>query len=173
MDKRATTGRKPRCKACTRADDAIYRQRPEAKALALERVRRYQARHPERTKRHQSEFYWRNRERNLAAMKRWRENNPEKFAAAQRRWQQANQARKTELQRQRLARKLAQFVAEVDEQEIILRDLGICGICGEQIMGPFDLDHVIPLAAGGTHEPNNVQLAHPTCNRRKGAKVAA
>lgn len=30
------------------------------------------------------------------------------------------------------------------------------------------LDHIIPLARGGTHEPSNVQTAHFICNSRKG-----
>lgn len=33
------------------------------------------------------------------------------------------------------------------------------------------LDHIIPLAMGGTHEPKNVQLAHFICNSYKSAKV--
>jgi 5-methylcytosine-specific restriction endonuclease McrA len=31
------------------------------------------------------------------------------------------------------------------------------------------LDHIIPIAQGGTHEPRNVQLAHFSCNVRKRA----
>jgi 5-methylcytosine-specific restriction endonuclease McrA len=34
------------------------------------------------------------------------------------------------------------------------------------------LDHVVPLVAGGLHDPANVRLAHLTCNSRKGAKAA-
>lgn len=32
------------------------------------------------------------------------------------------------------------------------------------------LDHVIPLAAGGPHTPENLQLAHLRCNAKKGAR---
>jgi hypothetical protein len=31
------------------------------------------------------------------------------------------------------------------------------------------LDHIIPVSAGGRHEPSNVQLAHFECNRLRGA----
>jgi 5-methylcytosine-specific restriction endonuclease McrA len=37
----------------------------------------------------------------------------------------------------------------------------------------WDLDHVIPLSKGGEHSYDNVQVTHPSCNRKKGAKVAA
>jgi 5-methylcytosine-specific restriction endonuclease McrA len=33
------------------------------------------------------------------------------------------------------------------------------------------MDHIVPFAAGGTHEPANVQLAHRVCNSRKGARL--
>lgn len=33
------------------------------------------------------------------------------------------------------------------------------------------LDHVVPLSQGGAHDPANVQLAHLTCNVRKGAQL--
>lgn len=79
----------------------------------------------------------------------------------------------------RRARKLDAFVTRVDRRAIILRDGGMCQLCGQ----PVDLtarvpqywaatmDHAIPLAKGGTHEPANVQLAHFICNSRKGASI--
>jgi 5-methylcytosine-specific restriction endonuclease McrA len=30
------------------------------------------------------------------------------------------------------------------------------------------IDHIVPLARGGTHEPSNVQSAHFICNALKG-----
>lgn len=71
----------------------------------------------------------------------------------------------------RRARLRDAYIADVILDEIIRRDEGRCGICGEPVMGPLHLDHILPLAAGGTHEPDNVQLAHPACNQRKGASL--
>jgi 5-methylcytosine-specific restriction endonuclease McrA len=48
---------------------------------------------------------------------------------------------------------------------------GSCGICGNPITGQLHLDHVVPISAGGWHEPANVQIAHPSCNARKWAKL--
>jgi 5-methylcytosine-specific restriction endonuclease McrA len=31
----------------------------------------------------------------------------------------------------------------------------------------MQLDHIVPLARGGTHEPRNVQVSHARCNNRK------
>jgi 5-methylcytosine-specific restriction endonuclease McrA len=32
-------------------------------------------------------------------------------------------------------------------------------------------DHIRPRAAGGSEKPDNLQLAHAACNKRKGARV--
>jgi len=41
-----------------------------------------------------------------------------------------------------------------------------------RILYPMSLsiDHIIPLANGGTHEPKNVQIAHFICNSIKSNK---
>jgi 5-methylcytosine-specific restriction endonuclease McrA len=102
----------------------------------------------------------------------WAVRNPEKVRAYKRKWDAAHpEAVRDKTRRHRALRKAA-FVADVRFDDILQRDLGVCGICERQItQDAIDLDHVIPIVAGGTHEPNNVQLAHPTCNKRKHAKV--
>ncbi|MGD9857746.1 MAG: HNH endonuclease [Planctomycetaceae bacterium] len=51
----------------------------------------------------------------------------------------------------------------------LLRTQGACFYCG-RIFGEGDwhtLDHLIPLAAGGTDDPDNLLLACWRCNKRK------
>ena len=55
-----------------------------------------------------------------------------------------------------------------------------CGICGREVdktlpagspMSP-ELDEIIPVSRGGSpYDIDNLQLAHRTCNRRKGANM--
>lgn len=60
--------------------------------------------------------------------------------------------------------------------EIVVRDKCICHLCGEPVDlslhrwddGAPELDHVIPLAQGGWHGPDNIKLSHRICNQRKG-----
>jgi hypothetical protein len=37
----------------------------------------------------------------------------------------------------------------------------------------FEVDHVVPVALGGETTPENLCLCCPSCNRHKGARVAA
>jgi 5-methylcytosine-specific restriction endonuclease McrA len=62
----------------------------------------------------------------------------------------------------------------VDRAAIILRDRGACYLCGRQPRGGQQtLDHVIPLARGGIHDPSNLRVACRRCNSRKGDKLLA
>lgn len=64
--------------------------------------------------------------------------------------------------------------------DVFARDGWTCGLCGEPVDAdlPYphpmskSLDHVLPLSRGGAHSEANVQLAHLSCNIRKGARVA-
>jgi len=75
----------------------------------------------------------------------------------------------------RRARMKAAFVEDFSPFEIHGRDGWICGICHELIdptvLWPnrwsATIDHVVPLALGGVHHPDNAQSAHLTCNCSK------
>lgn len=83
---------------------------------------------------------------------------------------------RSEHEHRRRARKVAAFVAPVYRQRIFERDNYTCQLCLQPIAmdkrAPHpqspSIDHIIALANGGTHEPNNVQAAHWLCNAIKG-----
>lgn len=45
-----------------------------------------------------------------------------------------------------------------------------CNICEIALIHGYHVDHIQPLAKGGLHVPENIQLLCPRCNVRKGAK---
>lgn len=73
------------------------------------------------------------------------------------------------------------FVAPVYRAKIFERDGWCCQLCDLPLERDAvvpdpnapTIDHIIPLALGGTHEPSNVQAAHFLCNATKGDRVAA
>jgi endogenous inhibitor of DNA gyrase (YacG/DUF329 family) len=82
--------------------------------------------------------------------------------------------------RRRRAIKRGATIEYFKTNEIYERDGWICGICGKPVkrgtqcphpLSPT-LDHIVPLAAGGTHERKNVQCAHFICNSTKGSGCA-
>ena len=80
----------------------------------------------------------------------------------------------------RRATKRNAYVADVRRLSIYERDGWRCKLCGKKVRPTAEaphplapvLDHIIPLAVGGTHEPANVQCAHFLCNSRKGDRAA-
>lgn len=59
------------------------------------------------------------------------------------------------------------------------RDAWSCGVCGQRVdkaltyphLMSASLDHIVPLAHGGTHTKANVQLAHFLCNSKKSDRL--
>lgn len=51
------------------------------------------------------------------------------------------------------------------------RDDGVCQLCGQPVEEAFHVDHILPWSLGGPTVKTNLQLAHPTCNIRKGNRV--
>lgn len=76
----------------------------------------------------------------------------------------------------RRALKRDAYRANVPRRQVYEADGWRCHICGKKVkrrsqvpdpMAPT-IDHVVPLAQGGTHEPANCRTAHFICNARKG-----
>jgi 5-methylcytosine-specific restriction endonuclease McrA len=82
-------------------------------------------------------------------------------------------------QRSRARCKGAEIVLRIDDRDIFERDGWRCGICGDPVdptlKAPHHyavcIDHIVPLAKGGQHTPENIQCAHWICNSRKGDKL--
>jgi 5-methylcytosine-specific restriction endonuclease McrA len=65
----------------------------------------------------------------------------------------------------------------VSRAAVFARDGWRCQLCGRKVRRDVNphhplapsIDHIVPLSAGGRHEPGNVQTAHMRCNIVRGA----
>lgn len=63
----------------------------------------------------------------------------------------------------------SRYIPADTRREVVRRDAGICGICGERIVGePGHLDHKRRHRDGGTNTPDNLRHVHALCNLRRG-----
>lgn len=101
----------------------------------------------------------------------WDKKNPDRIKEHTKTWREANRSRLRDQTRSVRAKAAGAFVEHTVEEEIFAACDGICGICG-LFVDPecWDVDHIVPYACGGKHESSNVQVAHPTCNARKGSR---
>jgi 5-methylcytosine-specific restriction endonuclease McrA len=105
-----------------------------------------------------SEWRIANRQRYLAYNKAWKKAHPESKRVSRR-----------IARRRREARVRGGSLRAADIKFLLKSQKGKCAVCRVKLTR-YDIDHVIPLAAGGLHDRHNVQLLCPDCNNRKGAK---
>ena len=128
-----------------------------------------------------------NREKTRARMKAWRAANKDKVSAQNSSWAAANKDKKNAcLVRWRLAnpeltrlhkqnRRSREMAGGKLSKDIVSKLIRIqrgkcaCG-CKQHLGDDYHLDHIMPLALGGTNTDDNMQLLTATCNMQKGKK---
>jgi 5-methylcytosine-specific restriction endonuclease McrA len=128
-----------------------------------------------------------NRERKAAIMRAWRKANPERNRENNKRskahcyaksklttiaWRRRNPdlVRIHYATKRAKRRKAEGKYTRRDELMLLERQRGRCANCGVACAKRYHIDHVIPLAKGGSNWPSNLQILCPTCNSRKSAK---
>jgi 5-methylcytosine-specific restriction endonuclease McrA len=107
-----------------------------------------------------------------ARKRRYLARHRKRIYAAQRKRDRENPEAKRERVRRRRARLAGATVERVDYAKVLAEHGRVCHLCGDDIDGPIDFDHVIPIAVGGAHSYDNIRPSHASCNRRKGARAA-
>ena len=118
-------------------------------------------------------WYQSNRERACERAKAWREANPERERERAKAWREANhELIKARSHRRRACKKNAEGTHTSEDVRLQYNSQkGKCWHCGVELNGVYHVDHLIPLAKGGTNAANNIVCACAKCNLSKGAKT--
>ncbi len=155
-----TSGLHSYCKSCCLEADNEWKQNNPEKVREV--GRRWKQEHPDRVKQYynpgrQRERRIANPEKSREYSARWRKKNPDKIAA------------KNERRRALEANAEGEFTYKDWRRQYKLQG-GLCWWCSRPKR--LTVDHVKPLARGGTHYPRNIVLACAKCNCSKGKKLA-
>ena len=143
------------CKSC----DAAYR------AVNREKIKAYKV-----------EYRAANREIINARQAERRQANPEKFRAWDAKYYNSNPEKCAARKRNRRARKRSAEGkhTSADIRAIFESQRGLCANCQSKLFksgkNKFHVDHIMPLALGGSNWPSNLQCLCPSCNLKKSAK---
>lgn len=108
---------------------------------------------------------------------RWREANPERIKEIKKNARLRN-PEKTRTQnrlyshRRRTRKRSGTCVPYTidDVDNLFRKQKGCCVYCSKTIWGDYEIDHIMPLALGGSDAKENIQLLCKKCNRKKHAK---
>jgi len=101
--------------------------------------------------------------------------NPEKVKANNAAWNAANpEAARAHRATHRARKRDAEGShTRADIKALFALQKSKCACCWASIKGGYHVDHIMPLALGGSNDRGNLQLLCPTCNLCKGAKHPA
>lgn len=171
-----------------KAYDAEYRKANRKKINAT--IRDWRNRNLESVKAKDAEKRRLNPEKYSVPAKKWREKNKEKLQKyeserrkrpdriemgklASKAWKVANpEGVRNQTRNRRAKLRDGGVLSKGIEKKLMKLQKGKCPSCKVSLEHGFQLDHVIPVAAGGANEDSNVQLLCPKCNQSKGAKHA-
>lgn len=110
---------------------------------------------------------WRDPMQIRSYMSAYIEKNREEHNKRSREWSKANRPKR--LANARARRAAPGFISSEEWTAVLNSWGGRCLACGKS--GRIEMDHVTPVAKGGTHTVDNVQPLCRGCNAAKGTKV--
>ena len=100
----------------------------------------------------------------------YREANKERLRTISAAWRIANRERRREIEEDRRARKRSTGrLSRGLVKRLFSLQLGKCVCCGKTLGKNYHIDHIVPLARGGAHRDDNIQLLTQRCNNQKKA----
>ena len=176
-------GLQTRCKVCAHSERKKYTAENKEKLLAKQAAWRaenrekcrvkaaaWYAAHPDKAKACSEAWRAKNPEKVKADCAAWSAENKDRVASIGAAWKSANPDKVRIYHQNRRARssggKLSQGLAE----QLYKLQRGKCPCCGLPLGDKYHMDHIVPLALGGSNTDDNIQLLKSKCNLNKSAK---
>lgn len=134
-----------------------YRSKPEKKALEKATRKKWYQANTEIEKRKVAEYSKKNAEKVAKKNKEWRRRNMPKVLA----WNRNRKARLKNLEGRH---------TKADIGKLFNNQKGKCIVCFKSLLDGYHVDHIQPMARGGSNWPSNLQLLCPPCNLDKRAR---
>jgi 5-methylcytosine-specific restriction endonuclease McrA len=163
------------CMQCDRARKSLkHGASREAARKRSEQVAAYRAKHRERILEWQKEYNRRNAEVIKAKRAAHRTVHKDRINAKVAEWAKANPEKRRAKERAREGRERGAEGTHTwaDIEAMRVKQNGLCAApgCTWRLEDGFHVDHVIPIARGGSNWPDNLQLLCPPHNQSKGAR---
>jgi len=152
-------GKRPYCKDCEKA-----------------RVAKWSSENPEKAAKSGAEWAKKNPEKVTVYNEKYRANHPERIQAGAALWRSNNPEKiNAHARNQRARRRNSEGTHTKDEVfNLFEKQRGRCATCVKKLKSSgksrYHVDHITPIAKGGTNWISNLQLLCQSCNCRKSAK---
>lgn len=166
LDKRSTTGLKSWCKSCHNLAGKRYYEL-NTEAVKSKNAAWHKA-HPESAKVYSKAWRDRNPGKTKESKSLWSLKNSDRVAEQKRAWRESNKEVERLYASVRRARKKANGIFLVTKKDVKKLLLNSCFYCDGVAT---TIDHVVPIARGGSHSVGNLVPACLSCNLSKGAKL--
>ena len=157
------------CAECRKQHDKLTRKKAYRKYMESEKGQKWLSEYMKSDSRKASD-------------RKYYQNNKQSIKERQQRYCQTESGKRSR-QTQKARRRAREACVEHEpwtREEIVKRDNGICQICGLPVYDYDDapkrlkpqIDHVVPISAGGADKADNLRLTHAFCNNHKNAGKA-
>ena len=179
------TSRGDECKHCANARSAAWRAANPDKAKKF--VADWVSKNKEQKAKIDAKWGKENAEKKRASYARWKDkhpgkqesanaewylNNKEQRKANNKAWQLKNYGLLLRYSQNRRANKknVGGVLSRGLKEKLFSLQRGKCACCSKPLGKYFHMDHIMPLALGGSNTDDNMQLLTATCNLQKNAK---
>ena len=178
ISRKTRNGYRFECRACQAQyylDNRLARDTYMAKWRILHREqwnrlgRQSRARRMEKHLAYNKQWRDANPERMQQARDNWKKLNRERIALTHQQWRSSNKDKERSYKHKRRSGN-GDFVSAGEIQTQLEKQSSRCYWCCN-ILSVYHVDHILPLSKGGTNTTENICIACPTCNLKKGVKL--